>query len=154
MRQPAPPTDDSPPSLTKITNKFQFDFRYYKPYMTEGQQKKGGVYVFKTEDLDSTLYDHYITRIQMHRGKHLEQMVIHYRRGNDSADDPGTIVKIKLKKTSDQLEFDVFFARLPQAVAVAGMEVTINWRSMDIDNKGVFYTDTNAYKVVKRDIEA
>lgn len=110
--------------------------------------------MFKTDDKDSTLYDHYITRIQLHRGKHLEQMVIHYRRGNDSTDDPGTIVKIKLKKTSDQLEFDVFFARLPQTAAKNGMEVTINWRSLDIDNKGIFFTDSNAYKVVKRDINA
>ena len=32
------------------------------------------------------------------------------------------------------------------------MEVTINWQSLDFDNKGIFYTDSNAYKVVKRDI--
>ncbi len=30
--------------------------------------------------------------------------------------------------------------------------MTVNWRSLDIDNKGVFYTDANSYKIIKRDI--
>jgi hypothetical protein len=62
LRDQPIPSDGSPPSLNKITNKFQFNFRYYHPYIKE-DQKKGGVYVFKTEDHDSFLYDHYITRI-------------------------------------------------------------------------------------------
>lgn len=33
-----------------------------------------------------------------------------------------------------------------------GMDVTINWRSLDFDNKGVFFTDANAYKIIRRDI--
>ncbi len=71
LRDPPQPSDGSPPSLNKVTNKFQFDFRYYRPYFKD-DQKKGGVYVFKTEDKDSLPYDHYITRIQLHRGNHLE----------------------------------------------------------------------------------
>lgn len=31
-----------------------------------------------------------------------------------------------------------------------GKDVTINWRSLDIKNEGVFYTDANALKLVKR----
>lgn len=77
--------------------------------------------------------------------------MIHYRKATDTPEEPSTIVKIKLRKTSDQLEFDVFFARLAQTAAKNGMEVTINWQSLDFDNKGTFYTDSNAYKVVKRD---
>ena len=79
-------------------------------------------------------------------------MVIHYRRPNEKPEEPDTIVKIKLWKNSDDLEFDVFFARIAQLAAIKGMEVTINWQSLDFDNKGIFYTDSNAYKVVKRDI--
>ena len=78
-------------------------------------------------------------------------MVIHYRKATDTPEEPSTIVKIKLRKSSDNLEFDVFFARIAQVAAKNGMEVTINWRSLDFDNKGIFYTDSNAYKVVKRD---
>ena len=32
------------------------------------------------------------------------------------------------------------------------MDVTINWRSLDFDNRGVFFTDANAYKIIRRDI--
>jgi len=50
------------------------------------------------------------------------------------------------------LEFDVFFARIPKDAPQAGMDVTVNWRSLEIANRGVFYTDANAYKMVKRDV--
>ena len=33
-----------------------------------------------------------------------------------------------------------------------GQDVTVNWRSLDTNHKGVFYTDSNAYKMVRRDI--
>ena len=32
------------------------------------------------------------------------------------------------------------------------MDVTVNWRSHEIENNGVFYTDANGYKIMKRDI--
>ena len=32
------------------------------------------------------------------------------------------------------------------------MDITVNWKSLDFDNKGVFYTDANAYKIMKRDL--
>ena len=32
------------------------------------------------------------------------------------------------------------------------MDVTLNWKSLEIINNGVFYTDANAYKIIKRDI--
>jgi len=49
------------------------------------------------------------------------------------------------------VEFDVHFARLPLKEN-EGMDVTVNWRNLVDDNRGVFYTDANAYKVVKNDI--
>ena len=33
-----------------------------------------------------------------------------------------------------------------------GMEVTLNWRNLLNDNRGIFYTDANAFKMVRRDI--
>jgi hypothetical protein len=30
------------------------------------------------------------------------------------------------------------------------MEVTVNWKSLDIDNRKVFYTDSNALEMQKR----
>ena len=37
-----------------------------------------------------------------------------------------------------------------------GQDVTINWESLDIkpEKQGVFYTDANAYKIIKRDVTA
>ncbi len=32
------------------------------------------------------------------------------------------------------------------------MDITINFQSLDFNNKGIFYTDSNAYKIMKRDI--
>jgi hypothetical protein len=29
--------------------------------------------------------------------------------------------------------------------------VTVNWKSLDIDNLGIFYTDANSFKFMRRD---
>lgn len=34
------------------------------------------------------------------------------------------------------------------------MDVTINWKNLGADNAGVFYTDANSFKFVKRNIHA
>jgi hypothetical protein len=47
--------------------------------------------------------------------------------------DPCTLVKVKLRNSSDILEFDIFFARIADAAPPQGMDVTVNWRSHDID---------------------
>lgn len=57
-----------------------------------------------------------------------------------------------MRKGSSQFEYDVFLARITSVSPPAGMDVTINWRALEIENKGVFYTDSNAYKIIKRDV--
>ena len=64
---------------------------------------------------------------------------------------PNRIVKIRLYAESKEIEFDVHFARIPLK-GNDGMDLTVNWSSLNDDNRGVFYTDANAYKVVKNDI--
>jgi hypothetical protein len=61
----------------------------------------------------------------------MSQMILHF---SYPGHEPCTIVKIKLRKTSDQLEFDMFFARIAEIAPPQGMDVTVNWRSHDIDN--------------------
>jgi hypothetical protein len=112
---------------TKQTNRFEFDFRYYHPY-TGSELRKPGVYVFKTADKDSFVYNHSISQIQIYRGKFLSQMLIRYSHGEE----PNTIVKVKLPVSSDVLEFDVFFARIPKDGPASGADITLNWRSLDI----------------------
>lgn len=54
---------------------------------------------------------------------------------------------MKLSAGSDVIEWDVFLSRLPTEEEA---DVTANWCSLDINSNGVFYTDANAYKMVKR----
>jgi Ni,Fe-hydrogenase III large subunit len=69
----------------------------------------------------------------------MSQIIIHYHRFNDSQE---SIVRVKLSAASDVIEWDVFFSRLS---ADEEADVTVNWRSLDINSNGVFYTDVNAY---------
>ena len=125
---------------------FDFDFRYYRTY--NGQKLMGsGLYVFKTQDQDSLPYPHKIVGIQLFRGQRTQQLLVKYLNSQGEY----TIVKIRLSAESKEVEFDVQFARLPLKEN-EGMDVTINWRNLVDDNRGVFYTDTNAYKAVKNDI--
>jgi hypothetical protein len=66
--------------------------------------------------------------------------------------EPETIVKIRMHK--EYLEFDVFFARIGFELHMFGQDVTINWESLDfkVEKPGLFYTDANAFKIVRRDI--
>ena len=35
-----------------------------------------------------------------------------------------------------------------------GMEVTVNWRNLQKETGGIFYTDANSFKMVQRDIHS
>ena len=128
---------------------FDFDFRYYNPYKGNGGVMSG-LYVFKTEDMDSLPYDHAISSIQVFQGKLVQQIVIHYKSAHGG--EPETIAKIRLQK--DEIEFDVFFSRINLDMHTFGQDVTVNWQLINStpEKPGIFYTDANAYKVVKRDV--
>ena len=85
--------------------------------------------------------------IQVFRGQRTHQLLVKYLNSQGEY----TIVKIRLSAESKEVEFDVHFARLPLKDN-EGMDVTVNWSNLADDNRGVFYTDANAYKVVKNDI--
>lgn len=65
-----------------------------------------------------------------------------------------SLVKITLHEDSELIQFDVFFARLDSTLNNHGMDVTINWKNLAVDNEGVFFTDANSFKFVKRNIHA
>jgi hypothetical protein len=63
-----------------------------------------------------------------------------------------SIVKVRLLgEEASELQFEVFMARL-RVNTMKTMDVTINWRNLLVDNRGVFYTDSNSWLMVKRDI--
>lgn len=85
----------------------------------------------------------------MYQGKLSQQIIIHYKNPTE----PNSIVKIHLR--NDHLEFEMFFARLKlEGTTLYGQDVTINWESLDlnVEKPGLFFTDANAYKIVKRDV--
>lgn len=49
---------------------------------------------------------------------------------------------------SNQIEFEVFLAKPPQNRE--GIDITLNWDCEDINNQEIFYTDSNAFGMVKR----
>lgn len=53
------------------------------------------------------------------------------------------------------MEFDVFFSKLELERHPLGKDVTINWHARSIHPEpGVFYTDANSFKIIKRNITA
>ncbi len=79
--------------------------------------------------------------------------MIRYRSAH--AGEPDSIVKIRLMDNF-HLDFDVFFARINLEKHPYGQDVTVNWESLDLkpERPGVFYTDANAYRIVRRDVTA
>jgi hypothetical protein len=75
---------------------------------------------------------------------------VHYKSAHGGEAD--SFVKIRLVK--DEVEFDVFFSRINLIQHPYGQDVTINWQLINSnpEKAGVFYTDANAYKIVKRDL--
>ena len=66
---------------------------------------------------------------------------------------PLSQVKVKLGKSeTEAIEFDVFFGALDRKTYRFGQEVTINWSSHQLNSRGIFYTDSNAYRIVKHDV--
>lgn len=72
---------------------------------------------------------------------------------NDVGEPSQVIVKMKESFEADgsgsgcePLEFDVDFAGLP----LQNMDATINWRATSLDNKGIFYTDSNGLGMIRR----
>lgn len=52
-----------------------------------------------------------------------------------------------MKQSVDQIEFDVYLESLSLE---PGVDVTVNWKTKEMDSGGVFYTDSNGLEIVKR----
>ena len=63
-----------------------------------------------------------------------------------------SIVKVKLRQNQvgcEPIEFEVEFA----GIVKKDMDLTINWKQSDLQNKGVFYTDSNGLGMLKRTLK-
>ena len=134
-------------TLSTEEYQFDFDFRYYTPY-SGNELQRAGLYVFKTSDKDSFPYNHALKQVIVYPGQHTQQLILTYKNRVGAANQ----VRIKLSPDTPYLEFDVFFAELDRKRYKLGQEVTINWSTL-LKNDGIFYTDANAFRFVKRDIK-
>lgn len=125
----------------KKSRVFDFDFRYYQPYM-EGDFVYSGVYTFKTFNDDSFPYPHRIKNIDIVNNSIVQKFVIYYvEKGNEYS-----TVDIMLTSNCDVIEFNVDF----NGISDPFMDVTINWKENGLITDSVFYTDSNGLGIIKR----
>ena len=133
-------------SLNVSSHSFKLFFSYYEPYNDDELNiRNAGTYVFKTKNVkDSLKYPHKIVKIECHRNSTaIQYFVIAYE---DEVRER-SFVKVKLRDSSQPIEFDVHFSGLTQH----DMDGIINFESLNISNlKGTFYTDSNGLGIVKR----
>lgn len=72
--------------------------------------RKSGIYIFKTTDKDSRPYEqHSIDAVYAFQGKEISKFEIHYKNTHTQIK---SIVKVILQNDSDDIKFDMFFAKL------------------------------------------
>ena len=77
----------------------------------EGAEHQSGVYVFKTDDQDSSPYRHFLISAQASEGLFTSEIVLTYK--NPHYDSPRSQVRIVLSEDKpDQVEFDVFLSKI------------------------------------------
>eukprot|EP00347_Sterkiella_histriomuscorum_P019535 403341261 len=132
--------------LSQDSQRFDFQFMQYQAYQNKSYQNSGP-YIFKS-NLDHAIpYEHKIIDIQTFNGQNFQKFLITYQDSSNML----SIAKIKLHKSSENVEFDVFFARIPNSQQ--GYDVVATWKAYDIDGDGLFYTDSNALGLVRRTID-
>lgn len=92
----------------------------------------------------------FISHIAVSQTKRLDQIIVYLRHEDESL--PRSHVRIKLHQNSKLLEFDLKIGPFESETKSGRIleEITVNWHFFDLKNNGVFYTDANSYKIVKR----
>ncbi|CDW84390.1 glycosyl hydrolases family 38 protein [Stylonychia lemnae] len=120
----------------------------------EVSAKKMPVYTIKNQKLsisvdsspEATDYNHQITQILAFQGKQVSQIVVHF----EDKIQQESILKIILHDNSDQIEFDLDFAGIPESSQ--GLEVVATWQAVDFDSNDIFYTDSNGLGMIKKTV--
>lgn len=89
--------------------------------------------------------------VSYQRGRIIEQWTVRFERFTKAGPEQGIIKVIYNKNSPELIEFDVELNQIPIA-DYHGKDVIVNWRLYDdFDPRGVFYTDSNAAEMVKRE---
>jgi hypothetical protein len=89
--------------------------------------------------------------VSYQRGRIIEQWTVRFERMTKAGPEQGIVKVIYNKNSPELIEFDVELNQIPIA-DYQGKDVIVNWRLFDdFDPRGVFYTDSNAAEMVKRE---
>ncbi|CDW88482.1 glycosyl hydrolases family 38 protein [Stylonychia lemnae] len=129
--------------VLNMTIRFKFELRYYPSY--DGYRDSGGIYIFKTKQSDSSYFSDSLHSSEKQDGEYQSSIQFRYKSVSKNT---FSIVTVFLTKNEDgcgDIEFDVKKEGLEFNV-----EATVNWSTDQINNTGIFYTDSNGLEYVKR----
>jgi len=152
-------------SYTKINYKrtMEFDIRAYttKKEKLEVEEEpsslEAGPYVADIRQADSEPFGFSVSHASIQVTKKMSQLTVYFIHDHIQAREPLNYVTFELSAGSDELSCHIHFSQLnPRGdlnnLPFKSREITANFRYVDVDNQGVFYTDVNAYKIVKREV--
>ncbi|CDW86443.1 lysosomal alpha-mannosidase [Stylonychia lemnae] len=129
--------------VTDTTVQFRFEFRFNPSY--NGNKDNGGIYVFKTNQSDSSYFSEELLSTEILQGNFQTGVQFTYRAADRNTISIVTVYLTRNDKGCGDIEFDIKRGGLDRNV-----EATVNWSSDEIQNNGVFYTDSNGLEYVKR----
>ncbi|CDW74355.1 glycosyl hydrolases family 38 protein [Stylonychia lemnae] len=127
--------------------KIGFDMRVYNSDPGDKKNSASGAYIFKPDrsNQDSVTYCP-MTDIKSFTGKFTSEIQMIFQNQDQSRQ---VLVRVRYYDVSPVSEWDVVLYGLPDKDS-QGLEVTVNFKSMDIDNQNTFYTDSNGLEMQKR----
>ena len=152
-------------SYTKINYKrtMEFDIRAYTTKKEklaveeEPSSLEAGPYVADIRQADSDPFGFSVSHASIQVTKKMSQLTVYFIHDHIQTREPLNYVTFELSAGSDELSCHIHFSQLnPRGdlnnLPFKSREITANFRYVNVDNQGVFYTDVNAYKIVKRDV--
>ena len=132
--------------LSSESKMLGFDLRYWQSFQSENQQNSG-VYIFRPQDgqYDSYQYSK-LSSIGISRGTVRQQFILTFKAQDATNGD--AVVRVMIEDLP-VLRVDVELFGIPYNKKI-GHEVTVNFLAPELDNQGVFYTDSNGMAMQKR----
>jgi len=133
---------------------FNFGLRYWPSYVEYHDHQCSGAYAFRP--IDHLGYSLPYTSIQsayLSKGEHSSRFTIYLGEKNKKTGEmeKQAIVHISLDLALGVPKFDVDLGGLPN-VHIDGYEVIVHFAAPDVQNEGVFYTDSNGLEMQRREL--
>jgi hypothetical protein len=128
-----------------------FDIMHYFSYQGQGDGPRGsnsGAYLFRpANDLEYSVRYTVLRNMTTFNGDFVQEMFMNFT--SDSLYRNTTAcVRVRYYDESESSEWEVYLKDIPNDDH--GREVTVNWKSFDIKNNGVFWTDSNGLEMQQR----